>query len=91
MTEKNANEKLIAPVDNLKGKPIYIYSGEFDESILPWAQDLEEKVFQHFGADVHKFMEPNKGHKMRWHMPWMMMQYLYEKIPSSGVTSEKPL
>lgn len=90
--EKRAQNGEIDPLENLKNSPVLITTGGIDPVIFPELTESQKYFYQSVGADFKMTLWPDRAHKMGWNdTPDLGLQYLYENLPDSGITADKPL
>lgn len=50
-----AKQRLIDPVDNLKGQPVYLWSGVADTTVRQPVMDALKSYYQYFAADIVRY------------------------------------
>ncbi len=50
-----ARKGLIDPLEDLRGQPVYLWSGRLDSTVVPHVTDDLRSFYTHFGADVFRY------------------------------------
>ena len=50
-----SKQRLIDPVSNLQGQPVYLWSGKADTTVVQPLMDSLQTYYQHFGANVFQY------------------------------------
>ena len=83
--EELEKEGKIAPLKNLKGKPVFVYSAANDPMMLPWHQKMQADFFKHYEADVQYTVGQKERHWLAPAVPRKLEEHLYGKLkPSSS-------
>lgn len=89
-----ANEKaayrLIAPVSNLFGTPVFVHTGMKDDVVPPINQKVQAGFFKSYNANVYHMFDPEIGHYFGEDVPRRIITYLYENIENSGISAGDP-
>jgi len=78
------NSKQIAPLSNLEGKPVFIYSGSTDGNVAPWNQEMQFDFLTHFKANIKLVTGISEHHWMSPNVPYYSYQWLHTVMSKDG-------
>lgn len=80
--ENFERDGLIDSSDNLKGAPVYIFSGGQDYVVKPIQQEMQRDLFESYGANVKYNYNPDGAH---WPEQTVGADVLGHILPGMGV------
>ena len=73
-------------MSNLNGKPVYIFSGLYDTTVVPARQEAQKKFFEAFNANV-EFETANLGHKVPKAQVKNMFEFVLTNLQTGALSS----
>ena len=83
-TAQYEKDKKIAPLSNLEGKPVFIYSGSTDGNVAPWNQHMQYDFLSHFGVKLKFVTGIQEHHWLSPHVPFYSYQWLHTVMSKDG-------
>jgi hypothetical protein len=70
---------------------VYITGGDKDTVVFNAFQEGQKMVYDAHGADTDLVIDKGRGHALKDNTVYDALQYMYQRLPGSGVTKDKPL
>ena len=88
ITQTNENNGVIDATSNLNGSPVYIISGANDDYVIPALQEAQRDYYNNYNV-LMSYNSIDLHHDIPWDGMSNALQFIYENIPGSGITSDE--